>query len=314
MARVPVESTISEDATRLARLESDLKAVVFGQDRAVETVARAVKRARAGLGGNQKPTGSFLFAGPTGVGKTELAKQLAATLGVPFLRFDMSEYMEKHSVSRLIGAPPGYVGYDQGGQLIEQIRKHPYAVLLLDEIEKAHQDVFDVLLQVMDHATLTDNQGRQADFRHVTLIMTSNAGAREMTARAIGFTLAKRGDGNQEIEKIFSPEFRNRLDEIVRFDPLPPEVMERVVEKFVKELEVQLKERKIAVELTPAARKRLAEKGYDPDFGARPLGRLIQKELKDPLTDEVLFGRLKSGGRVEVDVDEAGAFRFRYPD
>jgi ATP-dependent Clp protease ATP-binding subunit ClpA len=314
MARVPVESTISEDATRLARLETDLKAVVFGQDRAVETVARAVKRARAGLGGNQKPTGSFLFAGPTGVGKTELAKQLAATLGVPFLRFDMSEYMEKHSVSRLIGAPPGYVGYDQGGQLIEQIRKHPYAVLLLDEIEKAHQDVFDVLLQVMDHATLTDNQGRQADFRHVTLIMTSNAGAREMTARAIGFTLAKRGDGNQEIEKIFSPEFRNRLDEIVRFDPLPPEVMERVVEKFVKELEVQLKERKIAVELTPAARRRLAEKGYDPDFGARPLGRLIQKELKDPLTDEVLFGRLKSGGRVEVDVDEAGAFRFRYPD
>ncbi len=313
MARVPVESTISEDASRLARLESDLKAVVFGQDRAVETVARAVKRARAGLGGQQKPTGSFLFAGPTGVGKTELAKQLAATLGVPFLRFDMSEYMEKHSVSRLIGAPPGYVGYDQGGQLIEQIRKHPYAVLLLDEIEKAHQDVFDVLLQVMDHATLTDNQGRQADFRHVTLIMTSNAGAREMTARAIGFTLARRGDGNQEIEKIFSPEFRNRLDEIVRFDPLPAAVMERVVDKFVKELEEQLKERKIGVALTPAARRRLAEKGYDPDFGARPLGRLIQKELKDPLTDEVLFGRLKNGGRVEVDVDEAGTFVFRFP-
>ncbi len=221
--------------------------------------------------------------------------------------------MEKHSVSRLIGAPPGYVGYDQGGQLIEQIRKHPYAVLLLDEIEKAHQDVFDVLLQVMDHATLTDNQGRQADFRHVTLIMTSNAGAREMTARAIGFTQARRGDGNQEIEKLFSPEFRNRLDEIVRFDALPPEVMERVVEKFVRELEVQLKERKISVALTPAARKRLAEKGYDPDFGARPLGRLIQKELKDPLTDEVLFGRLKNGGRVEVDVDEAGAFRFLLP-
>ena len=314
MARVPVETTISEDATRLARLESDLKAVVFGQDRAVETVARAVKRARAGLAGDQKPTGSFLFAGPTGVGKTELAKQLAATLGVPFLRFDMSEYMEKHSVSRLIGAPPGYVGYDQGGQLIEQIRKHPYAVLLLDEIEKAHQDVFDVLLQVMDHATLTDNQGRQADFRHVTLIMTSNAGAREMTARAIGFTELRRGDGNQEIEKLFSPEFRNRLDEIVRFDALPPEVMERVVEKFVRELEVQLKERKISVTLTPAARKRLAEKGYDPDFGARPLGRLIQKDLKDPLTDEVLFGKLKNGGRVEVDVDEAGAFTFRFPD
>ncbi len=314
MARVPVETAISEDAERLGRLESDLKAVVFGQDRAVETVARAVKRARAGLAGNQKPTGSFLFAGPTGVGKTELAKQLAATLGVPFLRFDMSEYMEKHSVSRLIGAPPGYVGYDQGGQLIEQIRKHPYAVLLLDEIEKAHQDVFDVLLQVMDHATLTDNQGRQADFRHVTLIMTSNAGAREMTARAIGFNESRRGDGNKEIEKLFSPEFRNRLDEIVRFDALPPEVMERVVEKFVKELEVQLKERKISVALTPAARKRLAEKGYDPDFGARPLGRLIQKELKDPLTDEVLFGKLKNGGRVEVDVDEAGAFKFGFPD
>jgi len=313
MARVPVETTISEDATRLARLESDLKSVVFGQDRAVETVARAVKRARAGLAGNQKPTGSFLFAGPTGVGKTELAKQLALTLGVPFIRFDMSEYMEKHSVSRLIGAPPGYVGYDQGGQLIEQIRKHPYAVLLLDEIEKAHQDVFDVLLQVMDHATLTDNQGRQADFRHVTLIMTSNAGAREMSARAIGFVEARRGDGNQEIEKLFSPEFRNRLDEVVRFDALPPEVMERVVGKFVKELEAQLAERKIKVELTPAARRRLAEKGYDRDFGARPLGRLIQKELKDPLTDEVLFGHLKHGGRVEVDVDEAGAFRFRFP-
>ncbi|MEZ4334892.1 MAG: ATP-dependent Clp protease ATP-binding subunit ClpA [Myxococcota bacterium] len=314
MARVPVETAVSEDASRLARLESDLKGVVFGQDRAVETVARAVKRARAGLAGQQKPTGSFLFAGPTGVGKTELARQLAKTLGVPFLRFDMSEYMEKHSVSRLIGAPPGYVGYDQGGQLIEQIRKHPYAVLLLDEIEKAHQDVFDVLLQVMDHATLTDNQGRQADFRHVTLIMTSNAGAREMSTRAIGFVEARRGDGNQEIEKLFSPEFRNRLDEIVRFDPLPPEVMERVVDKFVKELEAQLRERKIQVALTPAARARLAEKGYDRDFGARPLGRLIQKELKDPLTDEVLFGRLKNGGRVDVDVDEAGAFRFGFPD
>lgn len=314
MARVPLETTASEDAARLENLESDLKNVVFGQDGAVEAVASAVKRARAGMAGPDKPTGSFLFAGPTGVGKTELAKQLASTLGVPFLRFDMSEYMEKHSVSRLIGAPPGYVGYDQGGQLIEQIRKHPHAVLLLDEIEKAHSDVFDVLLQVMDHATLTDNQGREADFRHVTLIMTSNAGAREMSTRAIGFTEAKRGDGHQEIEKIFSPEFRNRLDEVVRFDSLPVEVMAKVVEKFLEELRSQLAERKIQIELRPAACARLAEKGYDPDFGARPLARVIQQEIKNPLTDEVLFGRLKGGGRVEVDVDGDADFRFVYPD
>ena len=314
MARVPLETTVSEDAARLGNLESDLKSVVFGQDGAVEAVASAVKRARAGMAGPDKPTGSFLFAGPTGVGKTELAKQLASTLGVPFIRFDMSEYMEKHSVSRLIGAPPGYVGYDQGGQLIEQIRKHPHAVLLLDEIEKAHSDVFDVLLQVMDHATLTDNQGREADFRHVTLIMTSNAGAREMSTRAIGFTEAKRGDGHQEIEKIFSPEFRNRLDEVVRFDSLPVEVMAKVVEKFLEELRSQLAERKIQIELRPAACARLAEKGYDPDFGARPLSRVIQQEIKNPLTDEVLFGKLKGGGRVEVDLDDDGDFRFIYPD
>jgi len=313
MARVPLETAVSEDAARLERLEADLKTVVFGQDRAVETVASAVKRARAGMAGPERPTGSFLFAGPTGVGKTELAKQLAETLGVPFLRFDMSEYMEKHSVSRLIGAPPGYVGYDQGGQLIESIRKHPYAVLLLDEIEKAHPDVFDVLLQVMDHATLTDNQGREADFRHVTLIMTSNAGAREMSTRAIGFTEKKRGDGSQEIEKLFSPEFRNRLDEVVRFDALPPEVMAKVVDKFVLELEGQLKERKIVIELAPTARERLAEKGYDPDMGARPLGRIIQQELKNPLTDEVLFGKLKGGGKVVVEVDDEGGFKFVYP-
>ncbi len=317
MARVPLETAVAQDAERLERLEADLKAVVFGQDKAVETVANAVKRARAGLAGLDKPTGSFLFAGPTGVGKTELAKQLAETLGVPFLRFDMSEYMEKHSVSRLIGAPPGYVGYDQGGILIEQIRKHPYAVLLLDEIEKAHQDVFDVLLQVMDHATLTDNQGREADFGHVTLIMTSNAGAREMSARAIGFGDARRGDGHQEIEKIFSPEFRNRLDEIVRFYSLPADVMAKVVDKFVVELEAQLAERKIAIELSPAARERLAEKGYDPDFGARPLARVIQQELKNPLTDEVLFGKLRGGGKVRVDVSEEGEerpFRFEFGD
>ena len=314
MARVPVETSTSKDAERLERLESDLKAVVFGQALAVEAVASAVKRARAGLSGTERPTGSFLFAGPTGVGKTELAKQLAKTLGVPFLRFDMSEYMEKHSVSRLIGAPPGYVGYDQGGILIEQVRKNPYAVLLLDEIEKAHSDVFDVLLQVMDHATLTDNQGREADFRHVTLIMTSNAGAREMASRAIGFTEARRGDGNQEINKLFSPEFRNRLDEIVYFQSLSEEVMERVVDKFVTQLEVQLAERKIRIELRPPARKRLAKKGYDPDFGARPLDRLIQKEIKNPLTDEVLFGRLKGGGRVVVDVDDGDGFAFSFDD
>jgi len=314
IARVPIETTATEDAGRLERLESDLKAVVFGQDSAIEAVANAVKRARAGLAGLEKPTGSFLFAGPTGVGKTELAKQLAATLGVPFLRFDMSEYMEKHSVSRLIGAPPGYVGYDQGGILIEQVRKHPYAVLLLDEIEKAHQDVFDVLLQVMDHATLTDNQGREADFRHVTLIMTSNAGAREMASNAIGFTKGKRGDGSHEIEKIFSPEFRNRLDEVVWFDSLPRDVIQKVVLKFVKELREQLAERKIQIELRPAALERLAEKGYEPDFGARPLARVIQREIKNRLTDEVLFGKLKGGGRVEVDVDEEGEFEFVFHD
>ena len=314
MARIPLARASTSDRARLEHLEDDLKKVVFAQDEAVAVVARAVRRAHAGLSGVNRPIGSFLFMGPTGVGKTELAKQLANCLSVPFLRFDMSEYMEKHAVARLIGAPPGYVGYDEGGQLVERVRKQPYAVLLLDEIEKAHPDLFDILLQVMDHATLTDNQGREADFRHVTLIMTSNVGARDMQAAAIGFGDARRGDGKKDAEKLFSPEFRNRLDEIVRFDPLPPEVMERVVEKFVRELEAQLKERKIAVSLTPAARRRLAEKGYDPDFGARPLGRLIQKELKDPLTDEVLFGKLKNGGRVEVDVDEAGAFRFIYPD
>ena len=286
---------------------------VFGQANAVRSVAQAVKRSRAGLGGVDRPVGSFLFVGPTGVGKTELSKQLAHALGVPFLRFDMSEYMEKHSVSRLIGAPPGYVGYDQGGVLIEQVRKHPYAVLLLDEIEKAHPDIFDILLQVMDHATLTDNQGREADFRHVTLIMTSNAGAREMASQAIGFGGGRAGDGTRAVEKVFSPEFRNRLDEIVRFESLAPEVMERIVDKFIAEMDAQLLERKIKVELTPAARARLAEKGYDKDFGARPLARLIQKEIKDPLSDEVLFGRLARGGNVRVDVGD-DAFTFDFPE
>jgi ATP-dependent Clp protease ATP-binding subunit ClpA len=319
MARVPLERTAGEDRNRLEDLEGSLKQVVFGQDPAVELVARAVKRSRAGLGGVDRPIGSFLFTGPTGVGKTELSKQLANTLGVPFLRYDMSEYMEKHAVSRLIGAPPGYVGYDQGGQLIEAVRKSPYAVVLLDEIEKAHPDIYDVLLQVMDHATLTDNQGREADFRHITLIMTSNAGAREMTTQSIGFAGGKAGDGHEAIEKIFSPEFRNRLDEIVFFQNLAPEVMGRVVDKFVIELVEQLAERKITIELTPDARELLAKKGYDPDFGARPLARVIQREVKDPLTEEVLFGRLAKGGHVRVIVKDAqggegDAFGFAYDD
>jgi ATP-dependent Clp protease ATP-binding subunit ClpA len=242
--------------------------------------------------------------GPTGVGKTELSKQLAETMGVPFLRFDMSEYMEKHSVARLIGAPPGYVGYDQGGQLVEKIRKQPHAVLLLDEIEKAHPDLFDILLQVMDHATLTDNQGREADFRHVVLVMTSNIGVREMSERAIGFGGGKRGDGSKEVEKLFSPEFRNRLDEVVRFGHLDPEVMGRVVDKFVAEVREQLAERKIKLELSDAARSWLGQKGYDPDFGARPLARVIQAELKDRLADDVLFGELAKGGKVVADLGE----------
>jgi ATP-dependent Clp protease ATP-binding subunit ClpA len=313
MARVPLERTASKESRQLEDLEGNLLKVVFGQKAAVRSVAQAVKRSRAGLGGLDRPVGSFLFAGPTGVGKTELSKQLANCLGVPFLRFDMSEYMEKHSVSRLIGAPPGYVGYDQGGVLIEQVRKHPYAVLLLDEIEKAHPDIFDILLQVMDHATLTDNQGREADFRHITLIMTSNAGAREMASQAIGFRGDRAGDGSRAVEKLFSPEFRNRLDEIVHFGNLAPEVMGRIVDKFVAELEAQLLERKIKVELSPAARVRLAEKGYDKDFGASPLARLIQKEIKDPLSDEVLFGRLVKGGRVCVDIGGDG-FVFEFSE
>ncbi len=311
MARVPLERTQGEDVDRLMQLEADIKGVVFGQDPAVESVVRAVKRARAGLGGTERPIGSFLFTGPTGVGKTELSKQLAKTLGVPFLRYDMSEYMEKHAVSRLIGAPPGYVGYDQGGMLIEDVRKNPYAVLLLDEIEKAHPDVFDILLQVMDHAILTDNQGREADFRHITLIMTSNAGAREASAQAIGFGGGKAGSVSKALERLFSPEFRNRLDEIVVFEPLPESVMDQVVGKFVKELEGQLAERKISIELDVAARALLAERGYDPDFGARPLARVIQRDIVDAMADEVLFGALTKGGHVRVGAEE-GEFTFDY--
>jgi ATP-dependent Clp protease ATP-binding subunit ClpA len=309
MANVPAARASLSDRQRLENLENELRRTVYGQDSAIVSVVRAVKRARAGLGGPDRPIGCFLFTGPTGVGKTELAKQLAKALGVPFLRFDMSEYMEKHAVARLIGAPPGYVGYDQGGLLVEKIRKQPYTVLLLDEIEKAHPDLFDILLQVMDHATLTDNQGREADFRHTTLIMTSNAGARELAGRAIGFVGGRAGDGKKEIERLFSPEFRNRLDEIVSFAALGPEVMGRVVDKFVREVEEQLRERRISLELMPEARAWLAEKGYDPDFGARPLARVIQTELKDRLADDVLFGALAKGGRVRVTLGD-GALGF----
>jgi ATP-dependent Clp protease ATP-binding subunit ClpA len=311
IARIPVSAASSSERVHLETLEADLRKVVFGQDAAVATVARAVKRGRAGLGGAHRPVGSFLFMGPTGVGKTELAKQLAQCLGVAFLRFDMSEYMEKHAVSRLIGAPPGYVGYDEGGILVDRVRKTPHAVLLLDEIEKAHTDLFDILLQVMDHATLTDNHGREADFRHITLIMTSNIGARSMTAQAIGFARGRAGDGRKDVEQLFSPEFRNRLDEIVTFSQLTPDVMERVVDKFIGELVARLAEKKVKIELTPAARAWLAKRGYDPDFGARPLARVIQTEIGDKIADQLLFGELVKGGRVDVDATEdALSFMF----
>jgi ATP-dependent Clp protease ATP-binding subunit ClpA len=304
MANIPTVRATGSDRDRLAGLEETLRGVVFGQDEAITSVVRAVKRGRAGLGGPERPIGCFLFTGPTGVGKTELSKQLASALGVPFLRFDMSEYMEKHAVSRLIGAPPGYVGYDQGGQLVERVRKEPYTVLLLDEIEKAHPDLFGILLQVMDHATLTDNQGREADFRHVTLIMTSNVGAREMQAQGIGFGAGRSSDGRREIERLFSPEFRNRLDEIVTFRDLPREVMARVVDKFVREVEGQLAERRVKLTLTDAARDWLAQKGYDPAFGARPMARVMQTELKDRLVDDLLFGALAKGGSVLVELGD----------
>jgi len=311
MAKIPLPTASTSDLEGLGNLEGDLRRVVFGQDEAISTVVRAIKRGRAGLGGADRPVGSFVFMGPTGVGKTELAKQLAKTLGVQFIRFDMSEYMEKHAIARLIGAPPGYVGYDQGGILVDAIRRTPYAVLLLDEIEKAHQDLFDILLQVMDHATLTDNHGREASFRHVTLIMTSNVGARDMTARSIGFAGDSRSDGQKDVERLFSPEFRNRLDEIVKFKQLTPEVMGRVVEKFVKEVETQLGEKKVQIELTAAARAWLAEKGFDKLFGARPLARLLQTEIKDKLADELLFGKLVKGGKAHIDAVD-GALAFTY--
>jgi ATP-dependent Clp protease ATP-binding subunit ClpA len=307
MARIPPKRVASDDRERLHRLEDDLKAKIFGQDGAVERVAQAIKMNRAGLGLPQRPIGAFLFAGPTGVGKTELAKQLAETLGVQFLRFDMSEYMERHTVSRLIGAPPGYVGFDQGGLLTDAIHQSPHAVLLLDEIEKAHPDLFNILLQVMDHGSLTDNNGRKSDFRHVILIMTSNVGARELSKRLPGFGHAggqEFGDTDEAYKRMFSPEFRNRLDAKVDFKPLDPRVMGQIVDKFVVELSAQLAERKVTIELSDAARAYLADKGYDPMNGARPLARVIQDEVKRPLTDELLFGKLAGGGKVKVDYVE----------
>ncbi len=314
MARIPARTVEADDRQRLASLESDLKAKIYGQDSAVERVAQAIKMNRAGLGLPQRPIGAFVFAGPTGVGKTELAKQLAETLGVQFLRFDMSEYMERHTVSRLIGAPPGYVGFDQGGLLTDAIHQNPHAVLLLDEIEKAHPDLFNLLLQVMDHGALTDNNGRKSDFRHVVLIMTSNVGARELSRRMPGFGAAgdeRFGDTDEAFKRMFSPEFRNRLDAKVDFAPLDPKVMGQIVDKFIAELGTQLAERKVKIELTEAARAYLAKKGYDPMNGARPLGRVIQDEIKRPLTDEMLFGKLASGGAVRVDVaDDKVTFDF----
>lgn len=300
MARVPVTSKSNNDTAGLQKLSRTLKSVIFGQDEAIEAVVKAVKRSRAGLGNPLSPTGSFLFAGPTGVGKTEVARQLAQALSVNFERFDMSEYMEKHAVARLIGAPPGYIGFDQGGLLTDAIRKHPYTVLLLDEVEKAHPDVFSLLLQVMDHSTLTDNSGRKADFRNVILIMTTNAGAREMTEQSIGFLNQAADKEQKALKNLFAPEFRNRLDATITFHTLNKQAVERVVDKMVLELQKQLADKRVTLSLTPTARKWLAQKGYDPTFGARPMRRLIMKEIGDVLTDEILFGQLTKGGTVRI--------------
>jgi ATP-dependent Clp protease ATP-binding subunit ClpA len=305
MAHVPPREVQSSDKERLAALEGDLKKVIFGQDRAIGELAASIKMSRAGLRASEKPIGSFLFTGPTGVGKTEVAKQLAKTLGIELVRFDMSEYMERHTVSRLIGAPPGYVGFDQGGLLTEAIAKHPHAVLLLDEIEKAHPEVFNVLLQVMDHGKLTDNNGKSSDFRHVILLMTSNVGARDLSRRSVGFGDARAtGDADREFKRMFSPEFRNRLDAKIDFNALSPAVMASIVDKFLLELGDQIAPRHVTLDATPAARALLAEKGYDPDNGARPLGRVIQEEIKKPLGEELLFGKLEHGGHVHLDVKD----------
>ena len=314
IAKIPPRSVSASDKEQLQNLERDLKLMVFGQDVAIETLAGAIKLSRSGLAHPEKPIGCFLFSGPTGVGKTEVAKQLARILGVEFIRFDMSEYMEKHTVSRLIGAPPGYVGFDQGGLLTDGVNKNPYAVLLLDEVEKAHPDLFNILLQVMDHAALTDNNGKKADFRNIILIMTTNAGAREMSGAPLGFgERSNVGKGKEAIEKMFSPEFRNRLDAMVVFNSLTPEIIERVVDKFIVELDLQLNEKRVFLNLSPKARKWLAQRGYDPVFGARPMARLIQTEIKRVLANEILFGKLENGGKVEIDESE-GKLTFHYEE
>jgi ATP-dependent Clp protease ATP-binding subunit ClpA len=320
MAKIPPKTVSASDKTRLQSLDGELKDVIFGQDHAIDQLVRAIKLSRSGLGQPEKPIGSFLFSGPTGVGKTELAKQLARVLGVEFLRFDMSEYMEKHTVSRLIGAPPGYVGFDQGGLLTDAINKTPYAVLVLDEIEKAHQDIFSILLQVMDHATLTDNNGKKADFRNVILILTTNAGARELSADKVGFIHSQAGlagvSGSKAkgaIERTFSPEFRNRLDAWIAFEALSFSTIEKVVDKFIDELRAQLVEKNVAIELRESARAWLARNGFDNLFGARPMARLIQSKVKEPLAEEILFGRLQAGGKVVIDEENEGLL-LRYEE
>jgi len=314
IAKIPPQTVSASDVKKLSTLETDLKNVVFGQDEAITSLVSSIKRIRAGMGSPDRPIGSFLFLGPTGVGKTEVSKQLAAVMGVKFIRFDMSEYMEKHTVSRLIGAPPGYVGFEQGGLLTDAVRKHPYAVLLLDEIEKAHPDIFNILLQIMDYATLTDNNGKKADFRNVVLIMTSNAGAKDMDRLVIGFGDRSRDrqlKGKDAVTTIFSPEFRNRIDSIIMFMPLTPEVMKQVVDKFMAEVRASLKRKKVQITYSDNARDWLAAKGYDPVYGARPLGRLIQETIKDALSHEVLFGRLSKGGAVTIGLkDDSLTFDF----
>lgn len=314
IARIPPKSVSTDDRKALANLERDLKTVVFGQDKAIEAVASAIKLARAGLREPEKPIGSYLFSGPTGVGKTEVTKQLAHVMGIEFIRFDMSEYMERHSVSRLIGAPPGYVGFDQGGLLTDSVDQHPHAVVLLDEIEKAHPDLFNILLQVMDHGKLTDNNGKTVDFRNIVLVMTTNAGASDMAKPPIGFKREMRtGEDAEAIKRTFSPEFRNRLDAVIPFENLKPEVVKMVVDKFILQLEVQLADRNVSIELTESARTWLGERGYDAAFGARPLGRVIQEHVKKPLAEELLFGKLEKGGAVLVDIED-DAVIFRYPE
>ena len=311
IARIPPQSVSVDDRSKLQTLDRDIKSVVFGQDPAIEALASAIKMTRAGLGKVDRPIGSFLFSGPTGVGKTEVAKQLAFIMGIELLRFDMSEYMERHAVSRLIGAPPGYVGFDQGGLLTEAVSKKPHCVLLLDEIEKAHPDIFNILLQVMDHGTLTDNNGRKTDFRNVIIIMTTNAGAEAMQKSTMGFTNAReQGDEMADIKKFFTPEFRNRLDAIVSFKALDESIIMRVVDKFLMQLEEQLHEKKVDAVFSPALRSYLAKHGFDPLMGARPMQRIIQDTVRKALADELLFGRLAHGGSVVVDIDDDGKVKL----